>query len=244
VATRGPNGTDPDPRIEYDVVRSLFLTPEASRRLIAALDHGTSLAEGHPGRRANGSRQAGFYVSGNDFVHWNRDGQGLAFLAGQWRRFDPDALTRVRNADGTTELGIDEGGRTSPLLKVDPRMPALRPGAAARRDGHRASWSEADRPFADAVRSRMGPAYSDEQVLATVQRAREAGFREPQAIEASAVHAGTFFMRGDHTTGYAFVRMGLDEVVPSMDQLQAASRTSNTRGHEQNAVLANPGIQV
>lgn len=245
VAARGPNGTDPDPRIEYDVVRSLFLTPEASRRLIDALDRGTSLAEGHPGRQDNGSRQSGFYVSGNDLVHWNRNGQGLGFLDGQWRRFDPDALTRIRNADGTTELRIDERGRSSTLLRVDPRMPALRPGTAAARQGHSALWSEADRPFADALRARMGPAYSDEQVLATVQRAREAGFREPRAIEASAVQAGTFFMRGDHTTGYAFVRMGLDEVVPSMDQLQAASRTSNTpRGHAQNAVLANLGIQV
>jgi hypothetical protein len=245
VAARRSNGTDPDRGIEYDVVRSLFLTPEASRRLIAALDRGTSLAEGHPGRQANGSRQAGFYVSGNDLVHWNRDGQGLAFLDGQWRRFDPGALTRIRNADGTTELRIDEAGRSSTLLTVDPRMPASRPGAASGRDGPTASWSEADRPFADALRARMGPAYSDEQILATVQRAREAGFREPQAIEASAEQAGTFFMRGDHTTGYAFVQMGLDEVVPSMDQLQAASRTLNTsRGRAQEAVLANPGIQV
>lgn len=245
VAARRPNETAPDRGIQYDVVRSLFLTPEGSRRLIAALDRGTSLAEGHPGRQANGSRQAGFYVSGNDLVHWNRDGQGLAFLNGQWRRFDPDALTRIRNVDGTTELRIDEGGRSSTLLTVDPRMPALRPGAALGRGGSGASSSEADRAFADALRARMGAAYSDEQVLALLQRAREAGFREPRAIEASTEHAGTFFMRGDHTTGYAFVRMGLDEAVPSMDQLQAASRALNTsREHVHEAVLASPGIKV
>lgn len=110
-------------------MRSLFLTPEASRRFITALDNGGSLAEGNPQPQANGRRQAGFYVAGDDFVHWNQNGQGQAFIDGQWRRIDPDSVTRLRNADGTTTLTIDQNGRQETLLRVDPRMPALRADA-------------------------------------------------------------------------------------------------------------------
>jgi hypothetical protein len=126
VRARQPNGTNPDFGFEYDMVRSLFLTPEASSRFISALDRGGTLAEGNPQPRANGSRQAGFYVSGDDFVHWNRDGDGQAFIGGRWRRVDPDDLTRVRNGDGTTDLIINEDGRPATLLRVDPGTPDLR----------------------------------------------------------------------------------------------------------------------
>ena len=131
VAAHRPNAANPHLGFEYDTVRSLFLTPEASRRLIAALDRGGALAEGNPQAQANGSRQAGFYVSGNDFVHWNRNGQGQAFIAGQWRSIDPDHLTRVRHDDGTIGLMIDEGGRRTTLLRVDPRGRNLGGDAAA-----------------------------------------------------------------------------------------------------------------
>jgi hypothetical protein len=130
VAAHQRNPANPDLGFEYDTVRSLFLTPEASRRLIAALDRGGSLAEGNPRANANGRREAGFYVSGDDFVHWNRNGEGQAFIGGQWRSIDPDNLTRVRNPDGTTDLMIDENGQRSPLLRVDPRTPALRAEAS------------------------------------------------------------------------------------------------------------------
>lgn len=227
VGARRPNEGNPDLGFEYDAVRSLFLTPETSRHFIAALNRGASLAEGTPQRQANGRRQAGFYVSGDDFVHWNRSGQGLAFLDGQWRRIDPDAVTRVRSRDGTTELRIDEGGQNRTLLRVDPRAPALRPDVVTRQEGIRHAGSAFDRAFAEALRERMGPAYSDEQILATMQRACEAGFRGPQSIEASCDKAGTFFMRGDHTTGYSMVRMGIDEAVPTLDELHAAHRASS-----------------
>lgn len=243
VAARRTEGTDAG--IEYEVVRSLFLTPESSRRLIVALDAGATLAHGQPHRQANGSRQAGFYVAGNDMVHWNRNGQGWACLDGQWRRIDPEALTRVQTRDGATELRIDDGGQPRTLLRVDPRVPALRASAATPVDGSPRSLSEADLRFADALRARMGAAYSDEQVLATVRRAREAGFRQPEAIEESVMEGGTFYMRGDHTTGFAFVRMGLDEAVPSMHQLQATACTWNAlREQAQHTVLASPGMQA
>ncbi len=124
------DAANPDLGFEYDTVRSLFLTPEASRRFITALDRGGTLAEGNPQPQANGSRQAGFYVSGNDFVHWNRNGQGQAFIGGHWRSIDPDDLTRVRNGDGTVGLMINENGRPATLLRVDPEAPALRAEAS------------------------------------------------------------------------------------------------------------------
>lgn len=129
VAAHQPNAENPNLGHQYDTVRSLFLTPEGSRRMIEALDRGGSLAEGNPQPNANGRREAGFYVSGNDFVHWNRNGEGQAYIDGQWRSIDPDNVTRTRNADGTTTLTIDENGRQAPLLRVDPRTPALRADA-------------------------------------------------------------------------------------------------------------------
>lgn len=133
----------------------------------------------------------------------------------------------------------------STLLRVDPRTPQLRPTISTTQDRVHSPWTEADRPFADALRSRMGPDYSDEQVLATVRRARVAGFSDAGTIEASVVQAGTFSMRGNHTTGYAFVQISLDEVVPSMDRLQeASSATSVPRQHAQDFAIGPPGIRA
>jgi hypothetical protein len=67
-------------------------------------------------------------------VHWNRNGEGQAYIGGQWRSIDPDNVTRVRNADGTTTLTIDENGRQENLLRVDPRAPALRADAGTLHD--------------------------------------------------------------------------------------------------------------
>lgn len=224
----------------YDTVRSLFLTPESSVRLIDALDRGASLAVGNPRPQQNGSRQAGFYVAGNDFVHWNRNGEGRAYINGQWREIDPDNLQRVANRDGTTALRLTENGQTTTLLHVDPRTPPLRPQAPApvvpapavpapAPAGTRHTLNDGDRQFVDTLRAQMGPGYSDAQVLATVMRAREAGFSGAQAIERSGNSGDAFFIRGDHTTGYATVRMGRDEQVQDIAQLQQASQDANAQ---------------
>lgn len=130
VAAHQPNAENPHLGFEYDTVRSLFLTPESSRRFIEALDRGGSLAEGNPQPQANGRRQAGFYVSGDDFVHWNQNGRGQAFIDGQWRSIDPDSVTRVRNADGTTTLTIDQGGRQRPCCVSIPGRRCCEPTGA------------------------------------------------------------------------------------------------------------------
>ncbi|WP_394697032.1 hypothetical protein [Pseudoxanthomonas japonensis] len=154
VAAHQPNADNPNLGHEYDTVRSLFLTPEGSRRMIEALDRGGSLAVGNPQPNAQGRREAGFYVSGDDFVHWNRNGEGQAYIGGQWRSIDPDDVTRTRNADGTTTLTIDENGRQETLLRVDPRTPDLRADAGAidrnlLPDTERSEVARADTPTFD-----------------------------------------------------------------------------------------------
>ncbi len=142
VAARRLNAANSNLGFEYDTVRSLFLTPEQSLRFITALDRGGSLAEGNPERQAGGSRQPGFYVSGNDFVHWNRSGEGQAFIGGQWRSLHAQDLARVRNTDGTTELSIIENGQRSTLLRVDPRMPSLRADVSTQTGTREAIFTE------------------------------------------------------------------------------------------------------
>lgn len=121
VAAHARDPANPDLGVQYDTVRSLFLTPESSQRLIRALDAGTTLAEGDPALR-NGRRNAGFYASGNDFVHWNANGQGMARIEGQWRSVDPSDLQRIANRDGTIDLRLTEDGQTRTLLHVDTRV--------------------------------------------------------------------------------------------------------------------------
>lgn len=112
---------NPNRGLQYDTVRSLFLTPEGSQRMIRALENGTTLAEGNPTPAANGRRSAGFYVAGDDFVHWNANGQGVACIDGRWRSVDPDVLQRVTNRDGTIDLRLTEDGQSRTLLHVEPR---------------------------------------------------------------------------------------------------------------------------
>ncbi|TDK23791.1 hypothetical protein E2F46_09675 [Luteimonas aestuarii] len=180
VAAHQPNARNPDLGFEYDTVRSLFLTPEASRRFIASLDQGATMAEGNPQAQANGSRQAGFYVSGDDFVHWNRNGQGQAFIGGQWRRIDPDNLTRVRNDDGTTELMINEDGRRATLLRVDPSVPALRADVTTTPGDVHHAMDERDRDFVVAPHPPEGPGYGGET--------RDAGILSRQSPGAAPEH--------------------------------------------------------
>jgi hypothetical protein len=126
VAAHQPNPANPDLGFQYDTVRSLFLSPEASQRFIHALDRGATMSEGHPQPR-NGRPQAGFYVAGDDFVHWNRDGHGVAYIGGQWSEIERSQITRVDRGNGVIDLSITRNGATTPLLHIDPREPPLRP---------------------------------------------------------------------------------------------------------------------
>lgn len=126
VAAHQPNPANPDLGFQYDTMRSLFLSPEASQRFIHALDRGGTMSEGHP-QPPNGRPQAGFYAAGNDFVHWNRDGHGMAYIGGQWSEIERSQITRVDRGNGVVDLNITRNGVATPLLHIDPREPALRP---------------------------------------------------------------------------------------------------------------------
>jgi hypothetical protein len=84
------------------------------------------LSEGDPQTR-NGRPQAGFYVAGDDFVQWNRDGHGVAYIGGQWSQIERSQITRVDRGNGVVDLNITRNGVATPLLHIDPREPALRP---------------------------------------------------------------------------------------------------------------------
>ncbi|MBW8851483.1 MAG: hypothetical protein JF600_11925 [Xanthomonadales bacterium] len=122
VVAHQPNPANPDLGFQYDTVRSLFLSPEASQRFIHALDRGGTMSEGHP-QPPNGRPQAGFYVSGNDFVHWNRDGHGMAYIAGQWSEIERSQITRTDRGNGVVDLNITRNGVAAPLLHIDPANP-------------------------------------------------------------------------------------------------------------------------
>ncbi|TBR12047.1 MAG: peptidoglycan-binding protein, partial [Lysobacter sp.] len=159
---------------KYDTVRSLFLTPESSQRLVRALDHGTALAEGDPALH-NGRRHAGFYADGGNFVHWNASGQGVACIGGEWRSMDPERLHRAVQRDGSVDLTLTETGRTTTLLHVDPhartRTPANREPV----------------PAAHAVPRPAYPAHSDRPQHDSPDTTRHHGVPPPHA---DAVHAG------------------------------------------------------
>ncbi len=198
VAAHQPNAANPNLGFEYDTVRSLFLTPEQSRRLITALDQGASLAEGNPERQAGGSRQAGFYVSGNDFVHWNRSGQGQAFIGGQWRSVHAEDITRVSSRDGTTELTINEDGQRSTLLRVDPRTPPLRADASAQTETRQDAAAEERHAVAGAA-TFESPYLND--MLAAAMAGDEAGTRRAMDEFTRSAEGVAFAQRGAELAG-------------------------------------------
>jgi hypothetical protein len=117
---------------QYPTVKNLFLHYDRAEAFTGALDRGGTYQNAATDRadptRFNG---AGFYAAGNDLVNWNRRGEGHAFTNGAWSGVDRADLSRARNADGTTDVNLNESGQTRQLLHVDPHAPVLRPPAPA-----------------------------------------------------------------------------------------------------------------
>lgn len=144
-----PNPANPDLGFQYNIIRSLFLSPEASQRFIRALDLAGTMSEGHP-HPANGRPQAGFHVAGNNFVHWNSNGRGVAYIDGAWSEIERSQITRIDQGNGVVDLNITCNGETTSLLRVDPREPPLRSALAPEslqllRDSERHVRAVADR---------------------------------------------------------------------------------------------------
>ena len=113
---------------EYPTVKGLFLHYDRAQPFTESLERGGAY-QNAPVDRQNPSQftGAGFYASGNDFVTWNRNGEGHAYIGGAWSEVDRSDLTRTRNADQTTDLNINRNGTIERLLHVDPDAPVLRP---------------------------------------------------------------------------------------------------------------------
>lgn len=65
-------------------------------------------------------------MAGDDFVHWNRDGRGVAYIGGQWSEIERSQISRVDRGNDVVDLSIHRNGVITPLLHIDPREQALR----------------------------------------------------------------------------------------------------------------------
>jgi len=142
---------------EYSTVKNLFLAPAQGRAFVEALDAGGTRAQDVRFQGAPAGHTAGLYVSGHDFVQWNRDGHGHANIGGRWQEVERDQVTRLDRGNGVVDLNVTRNGVAVPLLHVDPRAPGVRPDqphepprqpAAPRAPGpgRRADASDADGP--------------------------------------------------------------------------------------------------
>lgn len=194
VAAHRAQPTNPALGFGYQTIRSLFLTPEMSRRFVQALDRGETLAEGDP-QPAHGRSQAGFYVAGNDFVHWNRNGQGQARIDGQWRAVDVNDLRRVRGQDGSVELRTIENGHSAILLRVDPRRRPLRSSADQE---HSLSTSlRAGVARLDAQSGKAWDEFSDRMHAGLLLLARRTGFRKEDEVKVALNDANSRHAQGE-----------------------------------------------
>lgn len=123
---------NPNLGAEYETIKSLYLQPDQGLQTIRALDEGRTYSWGRPQPENGRGATAGFYVAGNDFVTWNHEGHGHAFIGGEWSEVNRDNLFRSRNNDGTVDLNLTRNGEVTRLLHIDPQAPALRANDPAR----------------------------------------------------------------------------------------------------------------
>jgi hypothetical protein len=99
---------------QYATVKGTFVQPAQGRTFVDALEKGGSYNYGDP----SSSHSRGFYVEGKDFVQWDRNGHGRAFIGGQWSEFSRSELSLVHNADHTLDIHLTRNGQTQDLLHV------------------------------------------------------------------------------------------------------------------------------
>ena len=117
---------------EYATVRRLFVNYEQAEPFIHALDRGGAYQQARTSQTQPGRfNDNGVYAAGNDFVTWDRQGNGHAFVRGVWSEVDRDDLSRVNQANRVVDLNIDRNGASERLLRVDRTAPPLRPEQGA-----------------------------------------------------------------------------------------------------------------
>lgn len=108
-ATHQPHRAD-----ERAAVKGLFIQPEQGQAMVAALERGTSYNYGDPAR----AHSRGFYAEGQDFLQWDRNGQGHAFIGGEWSAFSRVDVSLTHNHDRTLDVELVRDGQTQRLLHV------------------------------------------------------------------------------------------------------------------------------
>lgn len=104
----------PDFAAQYGTVRGIFVDPAQGRAFVQDLEQGASHSYGDP----SSSKSRGYYAQGTDLVQWDKDGQGRAFVGGQWSSVSRDDLSLIRNSDHSRELHINRQGNTQDVLRV------------------------------------------------------------------------------------------------------------------------------
>jgi hypothetical protein len=110
-------GADPKQRHladQYAAVKGIFVDPVQGRSFVNALEKGESHNYGDPSK----SNSRGFYAEGKDFVQWDRNGQGRAFVGGEWSEFSRNDIALSHNKDHTLDVNITRNGETHSLLHV------------------------------------------------------------------------------------------------------------------------------
>jgi len=104
--------TQPHLGKQYDTVKGLFVQPKEGVAFVLALEQGGIQQVGKPAT----AHSRGFHVAGKDFVHWDRSGEGRAFVGGQWTEFSRSDLTRVEHKDKSYDLNITQGHQIQALF--------------------------------------------------------------------------------------------------------------------------------
>jgi hypothetical protein len=110
----GKDPSHPNLPGQYATIKGTFVQTDQGRAFVNALENTGSYNYGDP----SNSHSRGFFAEGKDFAQWDRDGNGRAFVSGQWSEFSRNDLSLARNADHTLNLNITRNGQTQSLLHV------------------------------------------------------------------------------------------------------------------------------
>jgi hypothetical protein len=113
-AKPGSDHAHPHLSDEYAVVKALFVQPAQGLALIEALEKGGSYNYGDPGH----AHSRGFYAQGGDFLQWDRDGHGRAYMGGRWSQFSRNEVSVVQNRDHTIDVRLTRDGAGEPMLHL------------------------------------------------------------------------------------------------------------------------------
>lgn len=109
----------PDARRQYDAIKTLFLQSGQAPKLVGALDQDASF--GYNLKKKNGrasAQSSSLFGADDDFVVFDGNGQGTAFVDGKWSSVERGDIKRVGNADQSVDLQVTKDGKTETLLHV------------------------------------------------------------------------------------------------------------------------------